>query len=325
MAESSRGTCFISSTIHDLKDLRDILDLELSRVGFEMLLSEKGSIPADSSKHSYDACIDAAKSCDLLVAIIDGRYGGDVPGTGKSITQTEIEAALDAGRQVRVFVRKGVWDAKEVLRPYFKEGYDFLPSEVVKDKRVFDVVDALKVRDTGNWMLEFYDAREVLHKLAKQFGFEFSGLTETGVEKLDRLIARKVLSSFQDTTIRVLSHGYQTGRLSDQALCDADEACELFYPETHRFTDKDTNGKLIDFLAEIETLMHDGGSVFGPGPDPAFYVVRNPGDSPEMTKDNVESLRQLGERAVKMERAWKGLLATLRERFPDLVAELHKK
>jgi hypothetical protein len=37
--------CFISSTILDLKDLRDFLNYELGQNGFEMLLSEKGTIP----------------------------------------------------------------------------------------------------------------------------------------------------------------------------------------------------------------------------------------------------------------------------------------
>ena len=141
--------CFISSTVLDLKDLRDILERELSKHGFDMLLSEKGTIPADSSKHSYQICIDAAKDCDVLIAIIDGRYGGDVPETGKSITQVEVEAALDAGRQVLVFVRKAVWDAKEILKPYFTDGVDFRPSKIVSDKRVFDVIDAVRKRATG--------------------------------------------------------------------------------------------------------------------------------------------------------------------------------
>ena len=148
-------TVFISSTIHDLKDLRDHLDSELTRHGCRPLLSEKGTIPVDSSQHSYDACIEAAKTCDFLIAIIDGRFGGVVPTTKKSITVTEVEAALDAGRQVYVFVRQSVWDAKEVLKPYLDAGIEFRPSTIVKDSRVFETLDVIRHRVKGNWIFQF--------------------------------------------------------------------------------------------------------------------------------------------------------------------------
>ena len=83
-------TGFISSTVLDLKDLRNFLSFELSAHGFKMLLSEEGTIPADSLKHTYDLCSDAAKNCDFLIAIIDGRFGGQIPGSDKSITLAEI-------------------------------------------------------------------------------------------------------------------------------------------------------------------------------------------------------------------------------------------
>lgn len=144
---------FISSTVLDLKDLRNFLSFELSAHGFEMLLSEEGTIPADSSKHTYQLCIDAAKNCDFLITIIDGRFGGQVPGSNKSITLAEIEAALNVGKQVLVSVRQFVWDAKETLRPYMAAKVKFRPSKIISDARVYDVIDEIRKRVTGNWAL----------------------------------------------------------------------------------------------------------------------------------------------------------------------------
>ena len=106
---------------------------ELAAHGFTMLLSEEGTIPLDSSKHSYNLCIDAAKKCDFLIAIIDGRFGGEVPGTGKSITLAEIEAALDAGKQVRVFVRAGGMGCEGGTAALFQRQYQV--STIQADQR----------------------------------------------------------------------------------------------------------------------------------------------------------------------------------------------
>src|ERR1700744_4959049 len=65
---------FISSTVHDLKDLRASLQQWLEGRGYTVLASEDGTIPVDSSKHSYAVCLEAARDCDCLVAIIDGRF-----------------------------------------------------------------------------------------------------------------------------------------------------------------------------------------------------------------------------------------------------------
>lgn len=186
---------FISSTVLDLKDLRDYLEQALGAHGFKMLASEKGSIPVDSTKHSYQVCIDAARECDFLVAIIDGRYGGDLPG-GKSITLAEVEAALEAGKKVWVFCRQSVWDAREILRPYFAAGVKFRPSKIVGDASVFRVIDAIRKRMTGNWIFQFTTPTDILTVLSEQLGFEFRKNKDSDVDRLDKILARRAFTVF---------------------------------------------------------------------------------------------------------------------------------
>lgn len=163
---------FLSSTIYDLRDLRNAVQTALSKEGYKVLASEAGTIPIDSSKHSYAICIDAARQCDCLIAIIDGRFGGVMPDRKTSITQAEVEAALDNGRQILFFVRQGVWDAREIYKAYKKAGQPFLPTRLVEDERVFEVIDAIRKRRTGNWIFQF----NLPDDLIKTVLFQLEGL-----------------------------------------------------------------------------------------------------------------------------------------------------
>jgi Domain of unknown function (DUF4062) len=159
---------FISSTIFDLKDLRDSLQQWLRGKGYTVLASEAGTIPIDSSKHSYDVCLEAARTCDCLVAVIDGRFGGLMPDGETSITLAEIHQALAYGRRVWVFVRQSVWDAKEVYKAYTAAGAPFKPSKIVPDERVFLLIDDIRGRPTGNWLLTFNLPTDLIDKLQVQ-------------------------------------------------------------------------------------------------------------------------------------------------------------
>lgn len=159
---------FISSTIFDLKDLRDSLQQWLEGRGHTVLASEDGTIPIDSSKHSYDVCLEAARNCDCLVAIIDGRFGGLMRDGKTSITLAEIHEAFDHGRRVWVFVRQSVWDAKEVYKRYKADGVPFKPSGIVDDERVFQLIDDIRGRKTGNWLSTFNRPTDLIDKLQVQ-------------------------------------------------------------------------------------------------------------------------------------------------------------
>lgn len=314
--------CFISSTVLDLKDLRDFLEYELSKHGFQMLLSEKGTIPADSSKHTYDACIDAAKNCDILIAIIDGRYGGDVPGTGKSITQVEVEAALDAGRQVRVFVRKGVWDAKEILKPYFADKVDFKPSKIVSDERVFGVIDAIRRRTVGNWIFQFDAGADLLRQLSAQLGFELNLADDkVAVEQLDKIVARRFLNTFTEGFITEFSHGLQIGQIFRRDSEYADESLQRFSTEAMRFTQPDLDDAMLNFLKEFSAVVYEAPSAFRSGADHRLLVWRSAMNSEGQRYLDQRQI-EVGELAVTMERAWRAMFAVVRAAYPDLVADL---
>ncbi len=315
--------CFISSTIHDLKDLRNNLCSDLSKHGYQMLLSEKGMIPADSSMHSYDSCIKAAKECDLLVAVIDGRYGGSFKDSGKSITQVEVEAALDAGRQVRMFVRQSVWDAKEILRPYLESRQEFMPTKIVSDGRVFDVIDALKSRLKGNWIFQFNSPSDILEQLGHQFGFEPSlPSDQTAINKLDKKIGSEILHCFPEDLIQHLYRGFQLGKVIVGATEQLDSGLMEFYAETMRFADNKRNKLLMAFLKAAGHLNGEAPCVFKPGLDPDYYVWFRVEGNGQFELDERQSA--VGKMAVHMEKAWRNLIVGIRSDFPDLILAIHQ-
>jgi len=201
MTAPRKMTVFLSSTVYDLKDLRNFLEFELKRWGYEVLASESGSIPVDSSLHSYETCIAAAKECDVLIGIIDGRFGGMFRDTGSSITFAEIDTAFRAGKRVYVFVRRGVWDAREQYKRDRQRGASFSPSKIVTDERVFQLVDQLLFRDSGNWLFQFELPTDILDVLVVQLdGPITDGLGDRNLKRR-RHQARREIAIFDEPTV----------------------------------------------------------------------------------------------------------------------------
>lgn len=176
---------FISSTILDLRDLRSSLQSALESEGHVVLASESGTIPVDFRKHSYDVCLAAAAECDCLIAIIDGRFGGSMPDRTSSITQAEIDVAIKSNnvKHILVFVRQSVWDAKEIYKTYMKSGADFKSTRLVEDERVFQLLDWIRSRKTGNWIFQFNTPNDVLRIVKSQI----AGITLDAVEIPSRI------------------------------------------------------------------------------------------------------------------------------------------
>lgn len=314
--------CFISSTIHDLSDLRSFLSFELSSYGFEMLLSEQGTIPVDSSKHSYDLCLAAAKSCDYLIAIIDGRFGGLVPTSGKSITLEEIETAFASGKKVFTFVRQSVWDAKEVLRPYLKDKVKFRPSKIIEDIRVFDVIDAIRKRTTGNWIFTFNEPPDILAEIARQVGFTLRAATNPDVDKLDQILARRFLQEFNDDFINRLTEGIQIEYIRIEDTEAFDDAVSVFLPQTMRFAGAESAAHFNDFMHKAATLDHDLPYAFSPSGREGYYTSQVPLDL--IGTDLAERGVQVRALAVETNRSWRRFVDLIRAKWPHLILELHE-
>ncbi len=99
---------FVSSTFYDLRYVRADLERFLKEMGYEAILHERGSIPYGREEGLEEYAYREVELCEILVAIIGGRFGTRASDDEYSISQRELKTALRLGKQVHVFVEKSV-------------------------------------------------------------------------------------------------------------------------------------------------------------------------------------------------------------------------
>ena len=130
-SQSGHPRVFISSTVHDFRDLRSGLKFWLEELGYEVMLSEYNDFAKSFDSNSYDSCLRAIDDCGYFVLLIGARTGGIYDANkGVSITRMEYQHAykrLTEGRlKLLVFVRKEIWDVREdrkALERILREDY----------------------------------------------------------------------------------------------------------------------------------------------------------------------------------------------------------
>lgn len=175
---------FISSTAYDLYDFREKIKQIIEQLGHECIAFESPTFPVRPDLHSHDQCIEAVKDADIVICIIDKRYGGryhgndnnqfsdielEVSGKTKSgktkkykrtikkqdlsITWCELITAQKEGKLIFTFARKKVLDEKEVRRrnqflTSFKPAY-------AEREEIFDLIDWITKNKKNNWITPF--------------------------------------------------------------------------------------------------------------------------------------------------------------------------
>jgi hypothetical protein len=101
----ARPRIFISSTFYDLRQIREDIDRSLKELGYEPIRHETGAIAYGRDERPEAGAYREVDLCDVLVAVIGGRYGSDSRvNPGSSITQTEIKRALEKLKDPLIFV-----------------------------------------------------------------------------------------------------------------------------------------------------------------------------------------------------------------------------
>jgi hypothetical protein len=185
---------FLSSTAYDLADFRSLVVDRLESRGHEVLFHESPTFPARIGLHSHDQCLEAIKETDLVICLVDKRYGGmyhgeilkpfsplnfNILGSTKkgvkkrfgliynldmlSITWCEIYTAHDNGIPVITFARQRTLDEKETRR---RNQFlaTFQPAYADKNE-LFDFLDWITQRKTNNWIAPFANIVDFEKKL----------------------------------------------------------------------------------------------------------------------------------------------------------------
>lgn len=105
-------TVFLSSTCYDLLDLRTELAEYLRQHAFLVKTSDdyESNFAVDPTLDSVTTCLSNVETSDVLVCVLDRRYGPQLPANhkfaGRSATHAEIEHATALGMPVFGFVRE---------------------------------------------------------------------------------------------------------------------------------------------------------------------------------------------------------------------------
>ncbi|WP_380780424.1 DUF4062 domain-containing protein [Sphingomonas sp. R86520] len=171
----------VSSTVYGIEELLDRIYAVLTQFGYEVWSSHAGTMPTNSAISAFDNCIQAVKDCDLFLGLITPYYGSGVVGTDISITQKELNTAIELNKPRWLLAHDHVVFARKLLE---KLGHDdaekraavpFESSVVLDDLRVIDMYDTairneVRFRDrTGNWVQKFVSGEDALRYATAQF------------------------------------------------------------------------------------------------------------------------------------------------------------
>src|SRR5690349_3219111 len=95
----TKPAVFVSSTVHDFRDLRSAIKFWLEQLGYEVMLSEFNDFTKPLDVNSYTACLKAIERANYFILLIGTRKGGLFDAEHNvSITRMEYRCGYDLVR-----------------------------------------------------------------------------------------------------------------------------------------------------------------------------------------------------------------------------------
>lgn len=183
---------FVSSTYYDLKQVREDLDRFISGMGYEAVLHEAGDVAygKDSAPQGY--VHREIEMCDILICVIGGRYGTEsTEQLGASITQHELNSALERQVQVFIFIEQSVYS--EYRTYLINKGTAGIKYQFVDDPRVYEFIDSVYNLPKNNSIAPFQTASDIVEFLKGQW----AGLFQRFLQDQKRLEEIRVLEEMK--------------------------------------------------------------------------------------------------------------------------------
>jgi len=184
---------FISSTYYDLKHVRADLERFIHERGYEPVLSERGSVPYGSEEKLEEYCYKEIELCDVLVAIVGGRYGTGSEHEPHSISQMELKTALDLGKPVYVFVDRNVWSEYSTYKA--NKDVDGIKYRFVDNVEVYKFLEEVEGLPRNNPIAPFETSRDITSYLQEQW----AGLFQRLLQEQARLGEIRILEDMKST------------------------------------------------------------------------------------------------------------------------------
>lgn len=188
----ARPRVFISSTYYDLRTVRDDLDRFIRNMGFEPIRHERGHIAYGRDDRPEEYAYREIDLCEILVCIIGGKYGSASSQGIYSITQKELKAAVERGKQVYIFVEDSV---QHEYRYYSaNKGVSGVKFTAVDNVKIYEFLEEIYALPRGNPIFSFSVSSDITQLLQDQWAGLFQRLliehatrSQTGlIEELQR-------------------------------------------------------------------------------------------------------------------------------------------
>lgn len=188
----ARPRVFVSSTFYDLKHIRSSLEQFIEALGYEAVLSEKGSIAYDPDLPLDESCYREATHADIFVLIIGGRYGSIASAEGRdtpkdfyeryvSITKREYESAVQRDIPIYILVDRAVQTEYETFQK--NRGRGDITYAHVDSVNVFLLIDAILNQSHNNPVHQFERHSEIATWLREQWGGLFKEMLARRAEQ----------------------------------------------------------------------------------------------------------------------------------------------
>jgi len=163
---------FLSSTCYDLRDLRATLKSFFKELGMDPLLSEDSNFPCSSDGiEPYLACLKLLEKSDLVIFIIDSRYGNKLDNwssyqeyCGLSATHAEFKHALKENKPVLVFIQQDIMAAYGQWRKN-KEEYSKMNLEHGLSIDTLKFVEEIKMGKPALWVTQYQNVLDIIESL----------------------------------------------------------------------------------------------------------------------------------------------------------------
>jgi hypothetical protein len=182
----ARPRIFVSSTFYDLRHVRGEIERFIQGMGYDPVLNERGNIAYETKEALETYCYKEIEKVSMLVSIIGNRFGSTSrENENYSVSNMEIKTAIKQGKQVYIFVDKGV---QSDYRTYLKNKGKDISYHHVDDIRIFQFLEEVYSLPSNNQVFGFESIAEVIAYLKEQWaGLLEIYLQSQGQEKINQV------------------------------------------------------------------------------------------------------------------------------------------
>lgn len=206
---------FVSSTYFDLRAIRASLERFIKEMGYEAVLFEQGHVPYGKDEALEEYCYREINSCDIVIAIVGGKFGSQARNDSASITQREIKTAIEKGKQTYVFVEKSVHT--EYHTYLANKHLDGFKPVSVNDVRIFEFLEEIFALQAGNPVEAFEISEDIIRFLKEQWAGLFQRLLQ-GASRTQEVRLIQDLKGTAETLKNVVTFLTEKREHGDEAI-----------------------------------------------------------------------------------------------------------